>query len=63
MCRRMDITVNVIRLHGGKDPAEIMLNFGADYLTNDVNNAIIDNDYLLSKLQRSEEHTSELQSH
>ncbi|CAM4126265.1 DNA primase [Treponema peruense] len=51
MCRRMDITVKVIRLHGGKDPAEIMLNFGADYLTNDVNNAIIDNDYLLSKLQ------------
>lgn len=51
MCRRMDITVKVIRLHGGKDPAEIMLNFGADYLTNDVDNAIIDNDYLLSKLQ------------
>lgn len=51
MCRRMDITVKVIRLHGGKDPAEIMLNFGADYLTNDINNAIIDNDYLLSKLQ------------
>lgn len=51
MCRRMDITVKVIRLHGGKDPAEIMLNFGADYLTNDVNNAIVDNDYLLSKLQ------------
>lgn len=51
MCRRMDITVKVIRLHGGKDPAEIMLNFGADYLTNDVNNAIFDNDYLLSKLQ------------
>lgn len=51
MCRRMDITVKVIRLHGGKDPAEIMLNFGADYLTNDVNNAIIDNDFLLSKLQ------------
>lgn len=51
MCRKQDVAVKVIRLSGGKDPAEIMLNFGAEYLTNEVNNAIFDSDYLLSKLQ------------
>ena len=50
MCRRQNITVKVIRLHGGKDPAEIMLNFGKESLTNEVNSAILDSDYLLSKL-------------
>ena len=52
MCRRQNITVKVIILSGGKDPAEIMVNFGADILTNDVNNAILDNDFLLSGLLR-----------
>lgn len=47
----MDLTVKIIQLKGGKDPAEIMLNFGAETLTNDVNNAILDNDFLLSKLR------------
>ncbi|WP_407436647.1 DNA primase [Treponema sp.] len=51
MCRRMDVTVKIIQLKGGKDPAEIMLNFGAETLTNDVNSAILDNDFLLSKLR------------
>lgn len=51
MCRQMDLTVKIIQLKGGKDPAEIMLNFGKDVLTNDVNNAILDNDFLLSKLR------------
>jgi DNA primase len=50
MCRRHDFTVKVIKLSGGKDPAEIMINYGADTLTNDVNNAILDSDYLLSTL-------------
>lgn len=50
MCRQMDLTVKIIQLKGGKDPAEIMLNFGPDTLTNAVNNAILDNDFLLSKL-------------
>ncbi|MCH5294570.1 MAG: DNA primase [Treponema sp.] len=50
MCRRQDISVRVIRLHGAKDPAEIMLNFGAEILTREVNCATLDNDYLLSKL-------------
>ncbi len=51
MCRRQGITVRVIQLHGGKDPAEIMLKFGKEYLTNEVDSAILDSDYLLSKLQ------------
>lgn len=51
MCRKHDLTVKVICLKGGKDPAEIMLNYGPDVLTNEVNNAILDNDFLLSKLE------------
>jgi DNA primase len=51
MCRRHSLTVKIIRLDGGKDPAEIMLNFGKEYLTKQVDCAILDNDYLLSKLQ------------
>jgi len=50
MCRKHDLTVKVIKLSGGKDPAEIMVNLGAPILTNDVNNAILDNDFLLSDL-------------
>ncbi len=53
MCRAHGLTVKVIRLKGGKDPAEIMLNFGVETLTNDVNNAILDNDYLLDSLSQS----------
>jgi DNA primase len=50
MCRSRGFTVKIIRLSGGKDPAEIMVNFGAETLTNEVNNAILDSDFLLSKL-------------
>ena len=50
MCRRQGLTVKIIRLHNAKDPAEIMLNFGAETLTNEVNDAILDSDYLLSFL-------------
>jgi DNA primase len=50
MCRAQGFTVKIIRLSGGKDPAEIMVNFGAETLTNEVNNAIFDSDFLLSKL-------------
>ncbi|HAK69171.1 MAG TPA: DNA primase [Treponema sp.] len=53
MLRKHSITVKIIRLTGGKDPAEIMLKFGADVLTNEINNAILDNDYLLSKLKET----------
>lgn len=50
LCRSLDLSVKIIQLKGGKDPAEIMINFGADTLTNYVENAILDNDFLLSKL-------------
>ena len=50
MCRKQNVTVKVIKLSGGKDPAEIMVNLGPATLTNDVNNAILDNDFLLSGL-------------
>lgn len=51
MCRAQDLEVKVIRLSGGKDPAEIMLKFGEKVLTDDVNSAILDCDFLLFKLQ------------
>lgn len=49
-CRKEGMAVKVIKLTGGKDPSEILLKFGADTLINDVNNAIIDSDYLFSSL-------------
>ena len=50
MCRKHDLTVKIIRLSGGKDPAEILNNFGKDNLTKQVSNAILDSDYLLFRL-------------
>ena len=50
MCRSFDFTVKIIRLSEGKDPAEIMAAYGSEALTNDVNNAILDSDFFLSKL-------------
>ena len=50
LCREHDLTVKIIRLKGGKDPAEIMLNFGAENLTMQVKNAILDSDYLIFRL-------------
>ncbi|MDE5899626.1 MAG: DNA primase [Treponemataceae bacterium] len=50
MLRQKGITVKVIRLSGGKDPAEIMLHFGREALTNAVSSAILDSNFLLSKL-------------
>ncbi|MCQ2610116.1 MAG: DNA primase [Treponema sp.] len=50
MCRKMNLTVKVIILKGAKDPAEIMVNFGPQTLTTYVDHAILDNDFLLSKL-------------
>ncbi len=51
MCRAQDLEVRVIRLSGGKDPAEIMLKFGEKALTDDVNAAILDCDFLISRLK------------
>ena len=50
LCREHNLTVKVILLKGGKDPAEIMLKFGKENLTSQVNNAILDSDYLLNKV-------------
>ena len=49
-CRKAGLAVKVIRLTGGKDPSEILLKFGADTLISDVNNAILDSDYLFENL-------------
>lgn len=50
MCRKNNLTVKIIQLQGGKDPAEILLNLGKENLTKQVNSAILDSDYLLIKL-------------
>ena len=50
MCRSFDFTGKIIKLSEGKDPAEIMAAYGREALTNDVNNAILDSDFFLSKL-------------
>lgn len=50
LCRKHELTVKVVRLRGGKDPAEIMVNFGKEVLSNDVKNAILDADYLFESL-------------
>ena len=51
MCRSLGIPVRVVQLQGGKDPAEIMLTFGAEYLTKQVNGSRFDFEFLISKLQ------------
>ena len=50
LCRKMDLPVKIIKLEGGKDPSEILNKFGAQSLTNAINDAIIDTDFLLSVL-------------
>ena len=53
MCREFNFTTKIIRLSGAKDPAEIMIKFGPEVLTKYVENAILDSDFLLSKLKES----------
>lgn len=50
MARQFNFNVRIIQLSGGKDPAEILNNLGAENLSNQVNNAILDSTYLLSAL-------------
>ena len=50
MLRKENITVRIIQLTGGKDPAEIMQKLGPQVLTNQISNAILDSDFLLSRL-------------
>ena len=60
MCRKNNVSVKVISLDEGKDPAEILLNSGAETLTKHVENAILDSDFLLSVLMhRYPAHTPE----
>ncbi|MBD5433592.1 MAG: DNA primase [Treponema sp.] len=53
MCREFNFTTKIIRLSGAKDPAEIMIKFGPETLTKSVENAMLDSDFLLSKLKES----------
>ncbi len=50
LCRSQGLAVKVIRLKGGKDPAEIMINYGKEALTNAINSAILDDKYLFEVL-------------
>ena len=50
MLRQNNVTARIIRLKRAKDPAEVMINFGPETLTNFVNGAILDSDFLLSSL-------------
>ncbi len=50
LCREQGISVRVIQNENGKDPAEILLNFGSEMLTNFRKRYILDNEYLLSVL-------------
>lgn len=52
MVRSAGLSCRVIRIEGGKDPAELMQNFGEKILTNAVSSAILDSDFLLSRLAR-----------
>lgn len=49
MCRTLDFEVKIIRLTQGKDPSEVLNNFGPESLKNCVESAIIDFDYLLDR--------------
>ena len=50
LCREHNLTVKIIQLKGGKDPAEIMHKYGKENLTVQVNSAILDGDYLLNSI-------------
>jgi DNA primase len=50
LCRKAGLAVRVIKMEGGKDPAEIMQKKGEKYLTNWKKDSILDCDFLLSNL-------------
>jgi len=60
MCRKAGAVVKIVNIEDfnfgdkqkPKDPADVLLNFGAEILTSIVENSIIDADYLLSKLAK-----------
>ena len=52
MARKQGLTVKIIQLEGGKDPDEVLQKHGKETLTNCVNKAIVDSDFLLSSLSK-----------
>ena len=52
LCRSFGLEVRVITMEGAKDPAEVMVAFGAAKLEEAVARALPDNEYLLSSLSR-----------
>ena len=52
MGRKQGLIVKVIFLEGGKDPDEVLHKYGKETLTNCVNRAILDSDFLLSSLSK-----------
>ena len=52
MTRRLDFSVRIVKLTGGKDPSEILNEFGKETLTKSIENAILDSDFLLSVLSK-----------
>ncbi len=50
--RRANMNVRIIRIVGAKDPDELLQKSGKEALTNCVNNAILDSDFLLSALSK-----------
>ena len=47
LCRAGQLQVRVLLIRGGKDPAEVLMQKGAENLTEQVKNAILDGDYLV----------------
>lgn len=52
LCKKQGLGVKIIQLGKEKDPADILLNNGAEVLTKVVNSAILDVDYLLNTLKQ-----------
>ncbi len=53
MCRQNNLDVKIVQFRTTKDAGEVVQNYGekaAEILTNDINTAILDNDFLLSRL-------------
>lgn len=53
MCRSQGIPTRVVHLNGGKDPAEIMILFGKEHLTEAVESSIFDFEHLVMTLKQS----------
>lgn len=52
LCRKFDFTVKIIHISKGKDPAEVLQNFGQEELKKNIDCAINDFEYLASYAQK-----------